>query len=182
MPIGRFLLCLHSHMPYVLSHGKSPHGTDWINESAAECYLPLLHGLDRLNKEGIKARWTVNITPILAEQLEDPEFKDGFESYCESKIEAAMADQKRFRSEGPMWMEGLAEFWRRRYERNLTEFQNRWGRSIVGGFRNFQEKGCIEIITCCATHGYLPLLGTDESCSAQVKLGVDTYRKHFGRE
>ena len=88
MPVGRFLLCLHSHMPYVLSHGKSPHGTDWINESAAECYLPLLHALDRLEKEGIRPRWTVNMTPILAEQLEDPAFKDEFEYYCQSKIDA----------------------------------------------------------------------------------------------
>jgi len=182
VPIGKFLLCLHSHMPYVLSHGKSPHGTDWINESAAECYLPLLHALDRLEKEGIRARWTVNVTPILAEQLEDPAFKNEFESYCESKIEAAIADQRRFQSEGPMWMSGLAEFWKRRYSQCLDQFRNQWGRSIVGGFRHFQESGSIEIITCGATHGYMPLLGTDESCSAQVALGVATYEKHFGRK
>jgi len=181
MPIGRFLLCLHSHMPYVLSHGKSPHGTDWINESAAECYLPLLHSLYRLDAEGIKPRWTVNITPILAEQLEDPSFKNGFEDYCQSKIEAALSDQKRFDSEGPMWMEGLSEFWRRRFARSLDEFRHKWGRSIVEAFRHFQDIGSIEIITSGATHGYMPLLGTDESCSAQVKLGVQTYEKYFGR-
>ncbi len=65
-------------MPYVLSHGKSPHGTDWINESAAECYLPLLNSLDRLLEKGIKPRWTVNMTPILAEQLRDEAFKSEF--------------------------------------------------------------------------------------------------------
>lgn len=169
-------------MPYVLSHGKSPHGTDWINESAAECYLPILHSLDRLQKEGIRPHWTVNVTPILAEQLEDPAFKSGFEDYCLSKIEAAESDRERFDSEGPMWMQGLAEFWRRRYRNALDEFQNRWGRSIVGAFGQFQDSGSIEIITCGATHGYLPLLGTDESCSAQVKLGVETYKRHFGRQ
>ena len=68
---GRFLLCLHSHMPYVLSHGKSPHGTDWLMESAAECYLPILDALLRLEQEGIHPRWTINMTPILAEQLAD---------------------------------------------------------------------------------------------------------------
>lgn len=169
-------------MPYVLSHGKSPHGTDWINESAAECYLPLLHSLYRLEAEGIKARWTVNMTPILAEQLEDPDFKSGFEDYCRSKIDAAESDQRRFKAEGPMWMEGLAEFWKRRYGRALQEFQSLWGRSIIEGFRHFQDVGSIEVITCGATHGYLPLLGTDESCSAQVKLGVETYKKYFGRQ
>lgn len=86
MPIGRLLLCLHSHMPYVLSHGKSPHGTDWLHESTIECYLPLLHALERLEAEGISPRWTVNMTPILAEQLRDPSFADGFIAYCEEKI------------------------------------------------------------------------------------------------
>lgn len=181
MPVGRFLLCLHSHMPYVLSHGKSPHGTDWINESAAECYLPLLHALDRLQTEGIKPRWTVNITPILAEQLADESFKNEFEDYCQAKIDAAIADQKQFEREGPLWMQGLAAFWQRQYTRALVEFKHKWGRSIVDGFKYFQDTGAIEIITCCATHGYLPLLGTDESASAQVKLGVQTYQKHFGK-
>lgn len=181
MPLGRFVLCLHSHMPYVLSHGKSPHGTDWIHESAAECYLPILHALDRLRNEGIHPRWTINMTPILAEQLEDPTFKSGFVAYCEEKIEAAISDQKRFELEGPLWMQGLAAMWQRHYTQALVEFKHQWGRSIIEGFKFFQDEGCVELITSGATHGYLPLLGNDTSVRAQVKLGVDTYKKHFGR-
>ena len=182
MAVGRFLLCLHSHMPYVLSHGKSPHGTDWINESAAECYLPILHALDRLLKEGIKPRWTINLTPVLLEQLADEAFKDDFEGYCEEKIEAASKDFHRFEMEGPLWMTGLAALWQRLYRRNLNQFKERWNRDIPAAFKYFQDQGCIEIITCCATHGYLPLLGTDESCSAQVALAVKTHEKFFGKK
>lgn len=182
MPVGRFLLCLHSHMPYVLSHGVSPHGTDWINESTAECYLPLLHALDRLHHEGIHPRWTINMTPILAEQLEDPAFKDGFEEYCQQKIDAALEDQKRFEIEGPLWMQGLAGFWQRFYTKALVQFKHQWGRSINEGFKFFQDQGSVELITSGATHGYQPLLGTDESCVAQVRLGIQTYEKHFGRK
>ena len=182
MPVGRFLLCLHSHMPYVLSHGKSPHGTDWINESTAECYLPLLHALDRLLNEGIKPRWTVNMTPILAEQLEDEAFKDGFEQYCQSKIDFAIEDQEKFAREDNLWMQGLALTWQKVYTRALVQFKHQWNRSIIEGFRYFQDQGSIEVITSGATHGYQPLLGTDESCRAQVRLGVQTYEKHFGKK
>ncbi len=182
MPVGRFVLCLHSHMPYVLSHGKSPHGTDWINESAAECYLPLLHVLDRLLNEGIRPHWTVNITPILAEQLSDPAFKDEFEHYCQTKIDYSLEDQEKFRREGPLWMQGLALHWQRFYTRALVQFKHQWDRSIVDAFKYFQDQGCIEIITSGATHGYQPLLGTDESCRAQIQLGVQSYEKHFGRK
>lgn len=182
MPVGRFLLCLHSHMPYVLSHGTSPHGTDWLNESAAECYLPILDALHRLLEQGIRPRWTVNISPILAEQLDDPSFKDGFEFYCREKIDFARLDLEKFRLEGPLWMEGLSAMWQRVYSRALDQFQNRWGRSICGAFRHFQDEGSIEIITCGATHGYFPLLGTDESVQAQIKIGVETYKQRFGRQ
>lgn len=182
MALGRFQLCLHSHMPYVLSHGKSPHGTDWIDESAVECYLPLLEVLDRLHAQGIKPRWTVNITPILAEQLADESFKAGFEDYCETKIAYVREDAAKFEAENELQFVGLAAFWERLFRKALDQFRHRWGRSIVEGFRYFQDQGCIEIITCGATHGYLPLLGTDESVRAQVSLGVETYRKHFGRK
>ena len=169
-------------MPYVLSHGKSPHGTDWIHESAAECYLPLLHTLDRLNAEGINPRWTVNITPILAEQLEDKSFKQGFVDYCQDKIDQSIEDQRKHAMNGDVWLQGIALMWQRMYTRALVQFKHQWGRSIVDGFRFFQDKGLIEIITAGATHGYQPLLSTDESCRAQVRLGVESYRKHFGRD
>lgn len=180
MAVGRFLLCLHSHMPYVLSHGKSPHGTDWLNESAAECYLPILDALDRLLAQGIKPRWTINVTPILAEQLDDPSFKSGFEEYCQEKIDAADFDMRRFKAEGPMWMEGLAGFWHRFYSRSLVQFKHQWGRSICDAFKHFQDQGSIELITCGATHGYFPLTSTEESIQAQVKLAVASHTKRFG--
>ena len=179
--VGRFTLVLHSHMPYVLSHGKSPHGTDWLNESSAECYLPILDALGRLNDQGIKPRWTINMTPILAEQLDDPVFKSGFEEYCQEKIDAAVADRETFEKEGTMWMQGVAGMWQRFYTRALVAFKHQWGRSINDGFRYFQEEGCVELITCGATHGYFPLTGTDESVQAQVKLAVKSHSQRFGR-
>lgn len=181
MPLGRFLLALHTHMPYVLSHGKSPHGTDWIFEAAAECYLPLLDALDRLKAQGIRPNWTFNITPILAEQLDDESFKDGFEAYCQEKIDAALADQETWAKEGDLWMQGVAAYWQRIYTKALVQFKHQWDRSITEAFGAFEQDGMIELITCGATHGYFPLLGTDESVQAQVKVAVASHKKRFGK-
>ena len=44
---------------------------------------------------------------------------------------------------------------------------------------------CIDILTCGATHGYMPLLGTDESVRAQVRTAVATHQaphRHRVRE
>lgn len=174
------MLVLHSHMPYVLSHGKSPHGTDWLFESAIECYLPLLDVLDRLHERGIRPRWTVNITPILAEQLDDPAFVSGFEEYCLEKIAYAEEDRVMFESTGELWMTGLAAMWKRKFDAGLHQFRDRWRSSITGGFKAMQDDGCIELITCGATHAYFPLTGTDESVQAQVKLAVDSHTERFG--
>ncbi len=151
-------------------------------ESSAECYLPILHALSRLHADGIKPRWTINVTPIVVEQLTDPAFKDEFEAYCQTKIDYAIADQKEFARQGELALQGVAAMWQRVYTKALVEFKHEWGRDIVEGFRFFQEEGLVEIITSCATHGYLPLLGTDESCHAQVKIGVESYRKAFGKQ
>src|SRR5258707_609352 len=56
------------------------------------------------------------------------------------------------------------------------------GRDIIGRFRHHYESGAIEIITCGATHGYFALLGTDSSIRAQVRLGVETHKRFFGRQ
>lgn len=181
MPYGRFMLVLHTHMPYVLSHGRSPHGTDWIFEAAAECYLPLLDALDRLRDQGIKPRWTFNMTPILAEQLDDESFKAGFEDYCQEKIDAALSDMKRFELQGELALIGVAGMWQRFYTKALVQFKHQWDRSICQAFREFEEQGLIELITCGATHGYFPLLSTDESVQAQVKVAVDSHKRRFGK-
>ena len=54
------------------------------------------------------------------------------------------------------------------------------GGNIVAAFRRFHEAGTIEILTCAATHGYMPLLGTDESVRAQLATAVETHIRHIG--
>src|SRR5512141_153448 len=54
-----FVLALHSHLPYVLNHGRWPHGSDWICEAAADTYLPLLEALRRLGAEETPAPVTI---------------------------------------------------------------------------------------------------------------------------
>ena len=40
-----FVLALHSHLPWVLNHGRWPHGSDWLTEAALDTYLPLIESL-----------------------------------------------------------------------------------------------------------------------------------------
>jgi len=181
-PLGTFSFVLHSHIPYVLAHGRSPHGTDWLSEAAAETYLPLLDACLRLVAEGLSPKITLGLTPVLVEQLRDPSFQDELSDYLRGKVASAQANQEHFRREGNYHMAYLARYWEDWYGRALTDFEARHGRDIVGAFKALQDAGHIEIITSSATHGYSALLSQDTSIQAQVKTGIQSYERHFGRK
>gem|GEM_PF-27667 len=180
-PKGYWALVLHSHIPYVLTHGRTPHGTDWLVEAVAECYLPLWELSQRLLQQGIPARYTISFTPILQEQLASDAFRAEMHGYLQFKQETACTDMHEFRQHGIRWQAGLAYFWQRFYERQQA-LLNELNGDLLGGFRQLQDSGAIEIITSAATHGYLPLIGHDECVRAQVLLGTLAYKCHFGRE
>jgi len=180
--LGSFNLVLHSHLPWVLNHGVWPHGTSWVNEAAAETYIPLLMELYKLVDEGYHPKLTVGLTPVLCEMLRHPSFVEGFVGYLDEKIAAATHDEKDFTEN--KYEEGrikLTKWWQEFYARVKDDFTHRYKKDIVGAFKNLQDMGLLDIITCGATHGYNPLLSKDSSLDAQFKVAVDNYKKHFGR-
>jgi 1,4-alpha-glucan branching enzyme len=180
--IGSFALVLHSHLPYVIAHGKWPHGMDWLNEAASGCYLPILNVLNELVEEGISPQVTIGVTPILCEQLADDSFKKEFPEYLDTKIRAAGVDVKEFSRYGREQEVELAHMWEEHYQRIRDDFEHRYQKDLLGAFKKLQDAGHIEIMTCAATHGYLPLLSQDTSVQAQVKQAVKSYRRHFDRD
>ena len=180
-PTGYVTFVLHSHLPYVVHHGTWPHGLDWLHEAAAETYLPMLRVFSELEAAGTALKANVNLSPILLEQLSHPTFKDEFPVYVQRKIEAARKDQQDFRTAGEDHFARVAVFWEQFYTEALDHFRQ-LDCDIVRGFKRFYDSGAIEIITCGATHGYFPLLGTDASIRAQVRLGVETHERFFGRK
>ena len=180
--LGTFSFVLHSHIPYVLAHGRSPHGTDWLSEAAAETYLPLLGVCHRLVAEGLSPKITLGLTPVLVEQLRDPSFQDELSDYLRGRRDAAQSNQEQFRREGNYHMAYLARYWEDWYGGGLSDFEGVYGRDIVGAFAALQDAGHIEVITSSATHGYSALLSQDTSIQAQVKQGVLAYKRHFGRD
>lgn len=182
MYAGNLVLVLHTHLPYVVHHGEWPHGTDWLCEAIAECYIPLMNCFNELLDEGITPKVSLDISPVLCEQLEHPELPEIFIRYCDQKIEAAKVDYEFFRNDrNEAHFAPLAKMWADWFETRKQEFITKYKKSVVGGLKALQDKGAIEIMTCGVTHGYYPLLGNDKSINMQVKASVENYKKHFGR-
>ena len=181
MPIGSMTFVLHTHLPYCRLAGRWPHGEEWFHEAMLECYLPLLRAFRRLAAEidgslGV----TINVTPVLAEQIGDPLMRDHFREYLAERIQRAQEDVRRFDA---LTQRGkTAEFHLIRYEAIRAFFENEIRGDVLEALRELEASGHIEIATSAATHGYLPLLANESAVRFQVLSGVQSHIRNFGRQ
>lgn len=70
MADGSFVLVLHGHLPWVVNHGRWPHGESWLFEAALGVYLPMLQVVEELAQVGVRAGFSLGLTPVLLEQLD----------------------------------------------------------------------------------------------------------------
>jgi 1,4-alpha-glucan branching enzyme len=180
--LGYFTFILHTHLPYVLHHGKWPHGSDWLSEAVAECYIPILEALNRLQAKGLNPRISMDFSPINLEQLSDPSFPEVFIEYLDEKITAAEKDFDYFAEIGEEHMQPLAEYWRGFYSDTKALFTEKYKCDIVAAFKRLQDDGVLDAMTCGATHGYFPLLLRDANIRAQLQTAITTHTKHFGKK
>src|SRR5262249_35859968 len=65
------------------------------------------------------------------------------------------------------------------YARNA--FVNKYHNNLLNGFRHFFDTGKLELITCAATHGFMPLMPNENARWVQIELGAREFERHFGR-
>src|SRR5437870_3047766 len=176
-----FVLTLHSHLPYVLHHGRWPHGSDWLCEAAVDTYLPLLEQLQGLALEGTAAPVTIGFTPVLANQLASPTFAQELEAFFDQREAACKEAPASLAATRDSALLPLVEFWQSRFGRLRSLFHS-VDSNILAAFRRLQDGGQLEIIGSAATHGYPPLLARDESIRLQLVVGRNEHLRLFGRD
>ncbi|MHA1931508.1 MAG: DUF1957 domain-containing protein, partial [Promethearchaeota archaeon] len=125
--LGSFNLVLHAHLPWVIGHGVWPHGMDWVNEAAAETYIPLLIELNKLVDDGYHPKLTMGLTPVLCEMLRNPRFTEGFVGYLDEKYNAAVFDFKDFTENNyEVGRIKLTKWWQEFYSRVKDNFIHRY--------------------------------------------------------
>ena len=166
----RVAFVLHAHLPWVLGHGTWPHGEDWLAEAVAHCYLPLLAALRRLAARGGRHLLALSVSPVLAAQLADRRLRPLVEGYLAHRAEAA----RRLTGDHP-----LAGWWGEVYA-GLAADWDELGGDLLGALRELQAAGAVELSTCAATHGYLPLLHRPEHVALQVRAARHNHERWFG--
>lgn len=180
MEKGYLALVLHAHLPFV----RHPEYEDcleeqWFYEAVVETYIPLIQVLAGWVRDAVPCRLTLSLSPTLVAMLQDPLLQTRALRHIRRLIELSGREVKRTRTQPEF--RPIAEMYRERFQ-NALDVYLRYERDLVRAFREFQEAGILECITCPATHALLPLLSVNEAAvRVQVQIGVEAYRKSFGR-
>jgi len=152
---------------------------EWLYEAIVETYLPLIERFNQLLDEGVDFRFSMVVTPSLASMLADPLLKRRAVRHLDRLIELSARELERTGNDPAF--HHLARFYHDRFLRLRSLYVERLGGDILSAFRGLSDCGVLELMTCAATHGLLPLLRTvPGAVEAQVKLGVQAHKHFFG--
>jgi 1,4-alpha-glucan branching enzyme len=173
MAAGALALVLHAHLPYVRSGEPGSLEEDWYFQALQECYLPLLEILERAAAEPHQSpRLTLGLSPTLLALMSDRRLNRRFLPWIDQRLHLLTLAPP----EPAAAVSHLAD--------QLTRVRQQW-RSCQGNllprFRRLQEEGVLDLLTCAATHGYLPLLrDSPEAVRAQLLTAIREHQRLLG--
>jgi 1,4-alpha-glucan branching enzyme len=180
MEQGYLALVLHAHLPFVRHPEYDDFlEEDWFFEAVTETYLPLIDIMTRLVTEKVHFRLTMSLTPPLCAMLSDPLLQARYKRYLYKLIE--LADKEVHRTKDMLGYREVALMYQQKLTRCRQIYEDWYRGNLLQAFRQLQNQGVLEIITCGATHGYLPLMVHRQAARAQIRVAADDYQRHFGR-
>ena len=181
MPLGYLSLVLHAHLPFVRHPEYEDFlEEDWLYEAITETYIPLLDVFDGLERDGVDWRVTMSVSPTLAAMLSDPLLQYRYVRHLDNLLALATKEVERTRWEPEF--HALAKMYHERFLHCREVFTNKYRNNILHGFRHHFEAGKLELMTCAATHGYMPLMVVNDNARrVQIELGCREFERHFGR-
>lgn len=169
---GTFCLVLHSHLPWLAHHGRWPVGEEWLYQSWAGSYLPLVDVLKTLAAEGHSHLLSLGITPVLAAQLDDP--------HCLSGMHHWLGNWQLRAHEAAM--NGDVDLGRREHRlaaTALAQFETHWRHGAAPVLRELVDAETIELLGGPLAHPFQPLLDS-RLRRFELDEGLDDARLRWG--
>ena len=173
---GYLALVLHAHLPFV-RHPEYPDflEEDWLFEAITETYLPLWQVFEGLIRDGVPFRLTMSFTPPLCAMLNDELFGSAISSIWIARSHSQNAKSIVLRPNRRSIIS--LGFIITVFSNAARSIVDRLQCDLVGAFKRFQATVVFEIITCAATHGFLPLMEQHpEAVRAQILIARDDYQ------
>jgi 1,4-alpha-glucan branching enzyme len=173
MAAGDLALVLHAHLPYVRSSEPGSLEEDWYFQALQECYLPLLAVLEAAAADRRQhPRLTLGLSPTLLSLLADPQLNGRFLAWIAVRQELLL--------QAPQELGPAASHLADQLEAVVNQWRQAKGK-LIPRFRKLHQQGVLDLITCGATHGYLPLLRqVPEAVRAQLVTAVREHERLLG--
>ncbi len=173
MAAGHLALVLHGHLPFVRRLQAGSLQEDWFHQAVLESYLPLLHHLQRSANDPRQApALSLSLSPTLLAMLADPLLCSRFPDWVMRRqriLQWAPPPQHHAAAHLSQQLDAMLAFWHQMEGR------------LIPAFQALQRQGVLDLLTCGATHGYLPLLREPRSAVvAQLRVAVEHHRHHLG--
>ncbi|MEA2049989.1 MAG: 1,4-alpha-glucan branching protein domain-containing protein [Campylobacterota bacterium] len=178
---GYWVPVLHSHLPFV-KHPEHDYFLEehWLFEAITECYIPLLKNLQKLYEENIDFRITTSVTPPLAQMLDDTHLMEKYGKYLDRLIELGVKEVERTKDDDVY--RDIAIYYKNFFEKTKEFFDGFLKQNVLNGYKFFNDVGKLEVITCGATHGFLPLLSVNrKAVEVQIEIAVESHKRHFNK-
>ncbi|MDJ0508728.1 MAG: DUF1957 domain-containing protein [Crocosphaera sp.] len=180
MALGYVALVLHAHLPFV-RHPERDYvlEEEWLYEAITETYIPLLRLFEGLQRDGIDFKMTMSLTPPLVSMLRDTLLQERYNHHL-GQLQGLVAKEIE-NNQHNGHIRYLAEFYAQEFA-NIRTTWEQYNGDLILGFKQFLDSNNLEIMTCGATHGYLPLMKMyPQAVWAQIKVACDHYQENFGR-
>ena len=166
-------LVLHAHLPFVRSAKAGSLEEDWLFQALMECYLPILQTIESSaasNKN--KPKLTISLSPTLLSLLINKDIKSRFPVWMRTRIDLL--------KDVPTFQKTSANHLADRMKIQLDDWIACDG-DLVKRFAFLQKSEILDLLTCAATHGYLPLLREHpQSIRGQLNTAVEEHKRLFG--
>ena len=181
MARGYLAIVLHAHLPYIRPAPCNPGREEaWFFERAQECYLPLVQVLDGLHRDRIRTRLTLSLSPTLIALMLDPTIQKRLLDHIDRMIDLSAREMNRTAL--------MPELHRLTgtYHLRLLHLRNtlaeRCRGNLIHAFSDLESRGQVELITCPASHAFLPgmMAIQPQAARCQIRLGLDTFERTFG--
>ena len=176
-----FSLLLHAHLPYV-NYPEHPLYLEenWLFEAISETYIPLLQLLERLERDKIPCRLAISFSATLLAMLDHPNLQPRYLDYLERQsvlCQTLIHDWKCPAAEKQVLHDYL-----KFYQNNFKLFQNYYHCNLISAFRQYYDKGMLELLCTSATHIFLPNFQQyPRLVRQQIRLAMVTFEKYFGK-
>jgi 1,4-alpha-glucan branching enzyme len=176
---GYLAFLLHAHLPFVRNTAREFCLEEkWLFEGLTESYLPMLLGWEQLVLDQVAFSLTMSLSPTLISMLVDEALAERYGRYLQGLKELALRETERTVKDPEFGV--IARFYYERIALIEKTFIFKYQGNLIQPLKKLATAGRLELITTCATHGYLPLIQTEEARRAQIRIGVKLFQEVIG--